>query len=237
MTEDEAVLLTRYVRAMCPQQRFDEFTADAWFDILAPYCLDEARTAVARHIAAGNSFVSVGEIAAGIRRTRDERLQRHTEAEPPRGDTGDAAYPMALAAERRAVADGCVEPVPVSALPSGENAPYDNRARTLLRLVGKGAPSRRPELTAPCPYCAAPAGRPCTSGKGRPRRDAHPNRVEASRRQAAGAAAPTRAEVAAEVEHRRAAARAHLDRLTPGDRARLTEFRQQRGDGTTVPVW
>src|SRR5690606_14585339 len=50
MTPEEAVILARYVKAMCPQQRLDEYTADAWYDVLAPYPLEDARAAVARHV-------------------------------------------------------------------------------------------------------------------------------------------------------------------------------------------
>ncbi|MFC7220771.1 hypothetical protein ACFQLX_21805 [Streptomyces polyrhachis] len=182
MTEDETVTLARYVRAMCPQQRFDEFTADAWHDVLAPYGLDEARAAVARHIAAGHSFVSVGEICSQIRKARNDRLDRHTEAEPPYGDCGDASYKAALLDERRAIAEGRSAPVTVPALPPGaQPGGYEGRTRALLRSVGRESLSRRPELAASCPYCHAPPGRPCTNSRGQQRRDAHPTRIDASR--------------------------------------------------------
>ena len=35
MTPSETVLFIRYVRACCPQQAIDEYTADAWHDVLA----------------------------------------------------------------------------------------------------------------------------------------------------------------------------------------------------------
>ena len=34
MTPQETLLLTRYVKACCPQQAMDDFTPDAWHDLL-----------------------------------------------------------------------------------------------------------------------------------------------------------------------------------------------------------
>lgn len=227
MNPEETVMLTRYVRATCPQQRIDEYTADAWYDFLEPYSLDEARAAVHRHVALGNAFISIGEIVAGIRKARNDRLSRHTEAEPPYGDLGDGSYKAALIDERKAIADGRANPIAVPALPPGqEPAMYEGRGRALLHSVGREAISRRPEFTAACPYCLAPSGQPCVNGKGERRRDAHPTRIEASRALAAGEPPVDRRTVEVEQERRRAAARAHFDHLTAEDRARLTEFEQ-----------
>lgn len=213
MNRQEVVLLTRYVRAMCPQQKIDEFTADAWHDILSAYSLDEARAAVHGHVTAGNSFISVGEICARIRKTRSDRLSRHTEAEPPYGDFGDASYKAALLDERKAIADGRAEPVTIPALPPGEKpAVYEGRGRALLRSIGRESLSRRPEFTAGCPHCLSGPGHPCTNGKGQNRRDAHPTRIEASRAIAAGETPVAREDVQQEIDRRRAAADAALTR-------------------------
>ncbi|MFJ5151422.1 hypothetical protein ACIQCF_07505 [Streptomyces sp. NPDC088353] len=228
MTEDEVVIITRYVRAVCPQQRIDEYTSDAWYDYLAPYSVDETRTAIAAHIAKGNAFISIGEIVAQIRRARNDRLSRHTEAEPPHGDFGDASYKTALLDERKAIADGRTDPIVVPALPPGEQpAMYEGRGRALLHSVGREAVSRRPEFTAACPYCLAPPGQPCADGRGQRRRDAHPSRIEASRAMAAGEPPTDRHAAEQEIERRRAAARAHFDRLSDEDRAQLAEFEQR----------
>ena len=228
MTEDEVVLITRYVRAVCPQQKIDEFTSDTWEDFLLPYSVDETRAAIRAHITRGNAFISVGEIVAEIRRARNDRLSRHTEAEPPYGDFGDVSYKAALMDERKAIADGRTSPTVVPALPPGEQpAMYEGRGRALLRSVGRDAVSRRPEFTAACPYCLAAPGQPCTNGKGQPRRDAHPTRIEASRAMAAGEAPVDRHAVEIEEERRRAAARAHVEQLAAEDRARLAEFQDE----------
>ncbi|MEU5426903.1 hypothetical protein AB0H73_15040 [Streptomyces olivoreticuli] len=224
MTEAETVMLARYVRALCPQQKFDEYTADAWHDLLAPYDLNEARTAVARHIAAGNAFVAVGEIVTEIRKARNDRLDRHTEAEPPAGDLGDDTYKAALLAERRAIADGRIEPRPVPALPPGrtDEQPATGRARAILAAVGNHVPGPRAGVVnafaVPCRICSAPAGRNCTStGHSRRRRtDPHPSRLEDARRAASGLPPVNEAEVHDEVQRRLDASRAALAALPPG---------------------
>lgn len=228
MTEDEVVLITRYVRAVCPQQKIDEFTSDAWEDFLLPYSVDETRAAVHRHVARGNAFISIGEIVAEIRKARSNRIDRHTEAEPPYGAVEEAAYRAALLDERKAIADGRIEPVARPALPPGQQpAMYEGRGRALLHSVGRESLSRRPEFTAPCPHCLSAPGHPCINGKGQHRRDAHPSRIEASRAIAAGEPPTDRHAAEAEEERRRAAARAHIASLTNEDRAQLAEFKQQ----------
>jgi hypothetical protein len=214
----EAVILTRYVRAMCPQQKFDEYTADAWHNILNGYSLDEARTAVDRHITAGHAFVAVGEIITEIRKARNDRLERHTEAEPPAGDTGDHAYRAALIAERRAIAAGYTEPRPVPALPPGSSEQPGGRARAVLAAIGSKIPAPRDGavnvMAVACPHCHARPGRGCTASNGRRRlADPHFARLEDARRAAAGQPAATREDTARELEHRRAAAAAAIARL------------------------
>ncbi|MEU1309455.1 hypothetical protein ABZ419_11250 [Streptomyces cinnamoneus] len=224
MNEEETVMLARYVRALCPQQRFDEYTADAWHDLLSPYSLDEARAAVTRHIAAGNAFVAVGEIVTEIRKARNDRLDRHTEAEPPAGDLGDRTYKAALLAERRAIADGRIEPRPVPALPPGraDEQPTTGRARAALAAVGNHIPSVREGVvnvfSVACRICHAPAGRNCTSTRDSRRRrtDPHPARLEDARRAATGLPPVDEAEVRDEIQHRLAVSRAALAALPPG---------------------
>jgi len=228
VTEDEVVLITRYVRAVCPQQKIDEFTSDAWEDFLLPYSVNEARAAVQRHVGRGNAFISIGEIVAEIRKARSDRLSRHTEAEPPPGDTSDATYKAALLGERKAIADGRANPVAIAALPPGiEPAMYEGRGRSLLRQIGRESLSRRPEFAAACPHCLAPSGKPCVNGKGQNRRDAHPSRLDASRAAAIGEPATSRHAAETEMERRRAAAHAYFEQLPDEDRSRLAEFEEQ----------
>jgi len=229
MTEDEVVLITRYVRAVCPQQKIDEYTSDTWEDFLLPYSVDEARAAIRTHITRGNAFISIGEIVAEIRKAREDRLSRHTEALPPAGAHDDASYKAALLHERRAIADGRVTPTTVPALPPGHTtAPYEGRGRALLRAVGRDTTSRRPELAASCPHCRAVTGQPCTDSHGRPRRDAHPSRVDASHALAAGQPPVNRHEVEMDMERRRAASAAALAQQ-PNDDTAMTN------DSETTP--
>ncbi|MFQ6194856.1 hypothetical protein [Streptomyces sp. NPDC000405] len=109
MTPDETVVLTRYVRALCPQQRLDAYTPDAWHDVLGPYDLGDARQAAAT-VAGRQPFVSPAEIIAEIRRARAGRI-RHVHGpgqspEVPDADPDDVrAYLAALRAQRTRAAD------------------------------------------------------------------------------------------------------------------------------------
>lgn len=123
MNPDETVILARYVRALCPQQKFDEYTADAWHDVLRGFPLDEARAAAAV-VVARQPFVSPGEIVTEIRRARTERMRQHTNTfEPqqhPELDPDDVrGYHQALRADRMAVATGHRPPVAAAAITAG----------------------------------------------------------------------------------------------------------------------
>lgn len=116
MNPDEAVILARYVRALCPQQKFDEYTPDAWHDVLRSFTLAETRTAAAT-IAGRQAFVAPGEIATEARRTRATLVSADAETEAPTADPDDpAAYLTQLRTRRHNVATGRVQPRP--ALPT-----------------------------------------------------------------------------------------------------------------------
>jgi hypothetical protein len=80
MTHEETVILVRYVRACCPQQAMDEFTPDAWHDLLGGLSLRECREAVAV-VARRQPFVAPAEVIAEVRRAgRHAADQRHLHA-------------------------------------------------------------------------------------------------------------------------------------------------------------
>lgn len=69
MNRQEAVALTRYVKAYCPQQAIDEYTPDAWHDLLGDLDLDTCRQAAGR-VARRQPFVAPAEIRAEVRTER-----------------------------------------------------------------------------------------------------------------------------------------------------------------------
>lgn len=162
MTPDETVILARYVRALCPQQKFDEYTPDAWHDVLADFALTDARTAAAA-VARKQPFVSPAEIVTEIRKQRDERASNYQgpglSADIPDADPDDVqAYLSALRGLRTRAADGLeMKRRPVAELAAG---------------VGREIPSehtavRRPgPLGKECPNCGAAIGRPCRTPGG-----------------------------------------------------------------------
>jgi len=58
-----------YVNACCPQQAMDEYTPDAWHDLLGDMGLDECRAAVVA-IAQRQPFVAASEIRGEVKRAR-----------------------------------------------------------------------------------------------------------------------------------------------------------------------
>lgn len=78
MTNEETVLLTRYVKACCPQQAIDRYTPDAWHDLLGDLALNECRAAAAA-IARRQPFVAPSEIIAEVSRSHISE-QPHSQA-------------------------------------------------------------------------------------------------------------------------------------------------------------
>jgi hypothetical protein len=213
MNPKETVILTRYVKALCPQQKIDEYTPDAWHDVLADFGLDTARAAAAT-VARKQPFVSPAEIVAEIRKQRDDRAADYQgpglSPDIPDADPDDIpAYLSALRGLRTRAADGIeMKRRPIAELVAGIGQP----------IPGEIADVRRPgPLGSDCPRCSAPIGRPCRTPNGKERAP-HPAR--------SGELADPEAE-AAEFERRRAAARDRLNRLTPEERDQLNQFQDE----------
>ncbi|MEV4440428.1 hypothetical protein AB0K09_15665 [Streptomyces sp. NPDC049577] len=195
--------------------------AEMWAVILTDVPLPFAAHAVIRHYQQSPFPLRPADIAEQWRLHIRDRLERHTESEPPEGDTGDDTYRAALLAERRAVASGVAEPRPVPAprALTASTAPTPSRARAILAAVGHTAPSPADgnPRSVHCSRCHAEPGRSCTTA-GRRRPDVHPIRLEDARRAAAGQPPVTLAEEQQELERRLAASRAALSALPPGTR-------------------
>lgn len=171
MNSQEAVVLTRYVKALCPQQKFDEFTADAWYDVLGDLTLADCRTAAAE-MARRQPFVSPAEIISVIRQRRGDNARDiqgpGQPAAVPDADPDDIpAYLAAIRAQRTRAADG------------GELRPRDMKA--LLSGVGRDMPAdTTPQgpLSVACPHCAAKPLHACRSYNGRRLSLFHPSRID-----------------------------------------------------------
>ena len=117
MKPTEAVALCRMVKAYCPQQAIDEYTADAYGDILAPYRLEDCQDAI-RNLGRTQAFIAPAEIAEEVRRIRSKRVADYGVIDPPAGlDPDDVrGYQQWLGAKTRAIADG-IDTAPV--IPEG----------------------------------------------------------------------------------------------------------------------
>ncbi|NUS22715.1 MAG: hypothetical protein HOV92_00605 [Streptomyces sp.] len=208
MNSQEAAVLCRYVRALCPQQKFDEYTPDAWHDVLNEYLLDEARTAAAT-LARRQAFVAPGEIATEIKRVRADLMARHTDPTPSADPDDPEAYRAELAASRLAVATGQERPSTAELTAGPMHPDVAARLKTLgnyvPRTVDEELDAYRPvkaarraaiqsgqpdALSVPCDWCQAPVGEPCRGRRvvpgggataSRRRSTPHPSRVDDAR--------------------------------------------------------
>jgi hypothetical protein len=96
MTREETVLLTRYVKALCPQQAIDTYTPIAWHDLLGEFDDGECRAAAAE-VARRQPFVAPSEIITEVERERRAIIGRARRA------MLDQGYTPALNSARRVV--------------------------------------------------------------------------------------------------------------------------------------
>lgn len=109
MSNVQAVLLSRAIRAGWPHQRFDEATTDLWAQGLRaldpPLRFEDCEAAITR-LVLQREFAGPAVIVEEVRRIRDDRLDR-TEMPVPNTDPDDPiAHIAEIRALRTAIADG-----------------------------------------------------------------------------------------------------------------------------------
>lgn len=106
MNAQEAIAVCRYVRAACPQQAMDEFTPQAWADLLTDVRYEDAQEAV-RVLVKQQPFVAPAEIITEIKRIGSKRTQKYGTADipedmpKPRVDASIEEERVAMRAESR----------------------------------------------------------------------------------------------------------------------------------------
>lgn len=210
MNNREAVMLVRYVRALCPNQKIDEYTPDAWSDVIADYELDDCRAACVA-LAARQPFIAPAEIITEVRKTRRARLENFI-YEPPAIESTEEFLDN-LRRQIAGVASGAI-PAPTTA-PALTGGPHKS-VEEHLAGIGQQIPGRdepRPPRYGPlgvhCPNCYSPIGRPCRTPHGKERRP-HTARLAAAGTPGVDAPLPPE-QAAAEEARRRKASQAHLE--------------------------
>lgn len=136
MNPAEALALTRLVAAMCPAQKFDEYTPDAWGVLLEDVRFEDARHAVT-NLGRKQVFIAPSEILTEVRRIRDDRLARNPEPAPPDEMADDPHAQQAWQLEmRRRIADGALTTTVAEV-----NAAGQERLRALVAGVGREVPT------------------------------------------------------------------------------------------------
>ncbi len=106
MSRQETVVLCRLVAAACPQQAIDDYTPDAWHDLIGDLDFDECQKAV---VAVGKRqpFIAPAEIRVEVRRMREDRLARTLLPAPP-AELADqpGRYQRIIQANVKRIADG-----------------------------------------------------------------------------------------------------------------------------------
>ncbi|KIQ67023.1 hypothetical protein TR51_06435 [Kitasatospora griseola] len=188
MNDAEAVMLARYVRALCPQQKFDEYTADTYGDVFADYDLEECKQAAAA-IGRRQPFIAPAEIIDEVRAVRARRLADFRYE--PNPDETSAEYVRRLRGQISATIAGHRPP----ALPyQGSPRPID----TVTARTGRDVPTSdqhvpptriRSANDIECSYCGAKPRHMCKTSRGRRMNSYHPSRIEDAQKNAQQTAA------------------------------------------------
>lgn len=86
MTPQECLTLGRAVAAICPAQKWDEFSPDVWLELLADLNYPDARQAVFA-LGKAKPFIAPCDIRIEVARLRRRRLEENHVPEPPPGQT------------------------------------------------------------------------------------------------------------------------------------------------------
>jgi hypothetical protein len=113
MNATEACALFRLVGAYCPAQKFDEYSPEAWTDLMSDVRFADAKEA-ARNLAKAQHFISPADVRREVRRIRADRIARHPHVDPP-GNLTEIEYRSWLRDTQQAIADG--RRIPRPALP------------------------------------------------------------------------------------------------------------------------
>ena len=105
MNAREAVVLFGLAQNYFPTLHGNEYTPDAWADILDDITFDDARAALIALCKREKPFTSVGEIRTEARKMRRQRIDQAGELTPPDHLT-DEEQRRWLGDTRRAIGDG-----------------------------------------------------------------------------------------------------------------------------------
>lgn len=104
MKPTEVVAVVRLISAMCPAQKIDEYTSDAWMPLLEDVRFEDAQAAL-KNLGRELRFIAPSDICREVRRIRGQRLHDNPMPEPVAG-MSVPEYLDWYRTTRTAIADG-----------------------------------------------------------------------------------------------------------------------------------
>jgi hypothetical protein len=135
----ETIQFVRYIAALFPATKVDEFTADAWHDVLHKYDLADLRAA-ALAVSERQAFCALADIVGEIKRLRARRLDGFVYV-PGDGDGDPQVYLARRRAQIELVASGRRAADPEKAIGTGsDRVAVGELVAGIGRPVPDGAP-------------------------------------------------------------------------------------------------
>lgn len=111
MGPDELEQITQGIKALCPAQKWDEYSPDVWLQVLRRVSFKDASLALER-LGARQPWIGASDIATEVRAIRRARAERFT---PMPNDVEGVAFEDEYRVLREAVADGRMTQADVAA--------------------------------------------------------------------------------------------------------------------------
>lgn len=195
--------------------RLDPKTPEVWAAALSDLEYRDCMLAAA-HLIRTAQWVKIADVREAVHDIRAERIREANlvyDGQPH--ETGEQSAENLRALVDAAASGRTARRTITQALEAAPPAAAVGRRKAMLEAVGQRVPSPRAGvvnvLGIACPACWSPAGKTCSSRRGRSRADVHPARLEDARRLAAGQPPVDRTEIEAERQQRLQAARRVLE--------------------------
>ncbi|WP_350269337.1 hypothetical protein AAFP32_12140 [Brevibacterium sp. CBA3109] len=117
-------------------RNFNKETTAAWYDLLGPFTLAEAKQAVKKHYAENPDWLMPSHVRSAIKADRKARLAKLGPINPNRADMTDVATELTTARElTQAIASGALTPEQYDDYLRGDT-PWTEYRRGILALRG-----------------------------------------------------------------------------------------------------
>lgn len=146
--------------AVGDNRQVDHATIAMWHEVVSDLDFTDACEAVRRHRMTSADYLLPVHVRAGVKRIREERIDKHLKEIPPYPDPDDVRGAIEWERQwRKRIADGEVPPQPAAI--EGRHLPPLGELLASPPACDAAAKARRGARAVGCSWCKAEPGQPC----------------------------------------------------------------------------